>query len=33
VMEWGVMRAAIPLGCYGSVRLVESWRVELFFSF
>jgi hypothetical protein len=24
VMEWGVMRAAIPLGCYDCVRVVES---------
>ena len=34
VMEWGVMRAAIPLGCC-VVGVVESWelRVELVFSF
>jgi hypothetical protein len=24
VMEWGVMRAATPMGCYDCVRVVES---------
>ena len=30
-MEWGVMRAASPMGCYDCVRVAE--RVELVFSF
>ena len=30
-MEWGVMRAATPMGCYDCVRVVESRESSWFF--